>query len=65
VSRHTSEGVHAGLFPAEAGPTNRLHAFSQAGGGPNLRPNAVIGTGRGSIVGPALAGKASGVTPHI
>jgi hypothetical protein len=32
--------------------------------GPNLKPYAVIGAGRGSIVGLALAGKASGVIPE-
>jgi hypothetical protein len=50
MSRRRIDGVCAGLFPAEAGPTRE--------------PRACSGIGGAAIVGPALAGKASDVTPQ-
>jgi hypothetical protein len=81
ASYRTSEGEHPGLFPAEAGPTDTQRALSGTGfsrecvrrhtgnlmantpASSRLKPVPLIHRVR--LVGPALAGNASGVIPHI
>ena len=64
MSHRIFDSGHAGLFPAEAGPTNSPRASIQAGAA-QLQDRTQSAGLAAIIVGPALAGNASGVTPHI